>query len=138
MAATTVARRTAIRLPSWRAEVVVLVAAAALLAYLTVVPLAMLVLGALSATGSALDFQLTTRYLERVLTDQASVELLLNSLIYAGGAAALAFVLGTAVAWAVERTDVPARSLWYGIALVPRSRKPRQRVGPTRGRPSAA
>ena len=107
------------RLPPWRAEVVILVAAAALLGYLIVVPLAMLVLGALSASGSALDFQLTTRYLERVLTDQASLELLANSLMYAGGAAALAFTLGTAVAWAVERTNIPARSLWYGLALVP-------------------
>src|SRR5437867_771253 len=119
MAATTVARRTAVRLPSWRAEVIVLVAAAALLAYLTVIPLAMLVLGAMSASGSALDFQFTTRFLERVLTDQASLELLANSVMYAGGAAALAFALGTAVAWTVERTNIPGRSLWYGLALVP-------------------
>ena len=119
MAATTVARRMAVRLPSWRAEVIVLVAAAALLAYLTVIPLAMLVLGAMSASGSALDFQFTTRFLERVLTDQASLELLANSVIYAGGAAALAFALGTAVAWTVERTNIPGRSLWYGLALVP-------------------
>src|SRR5213083_94444 len=119
MAATTVARRTAVRLPFWRAEVIVLVAAAALLAYLTVIPLAMLVLGAVSASGSALDFQFTTRFLERVLTDQASLELLANSVMYAGGAAALAFALGTAVAWTVERTNIPGRSLWYGLALVP-------------------
>src|SRR5438034_11794287 len=119
MAATTVARRMAVRLPSWRAEVIVLVAAAALLAYLTVIPLAMLVLGAVSASGSALDFQFTTRYLERVLTDQASLELMANSVTYAGGSAALAFAIGTGMAWAIERTNVPARSLWYGIALVP-------------------
>ena len=119
MAATTVARRAGMRIPAWRADIVVAGAAALLLAYLTVVPLAMLLLGAVSASGSALDFQFTTRYLERVLTDQASIELLANSLVYAGGAAALAFALGTAAAWAVERTNIPARSLWYGLALVP-------------------
>jgi iron(III) transport system permease protein len=119
MATTTAARRAGIRLPAWRADVVIVGIAALLLAYLTVVPLAMLVLGAVSASGSALDFQFTTRYLERVLTDQASLELLANSLMYAGGSAALAFAIGTGVAWAVERTNVPARSLWYGIALVP-------------------
>src|SRR5256886_2525943 len=119
MAATTVARRAGMRIPAWRADIVVAGAAALLLAYLTVVPLAMLLLGAVSASGSALDFQFTTRYLERVVTDQASLELLANSLIYAGGAAALAFALGTAAAWAVERTNIPARSLWYGLALVP-------------------
>lgn len=119
MATTTAARRAGIRLPAWRADIAIVGVAALLLAYLTVVPLAMLVLGAVSASGSALDFQFTTRYLERVLTDQASLELLANSLIYASGSAALAFAIGTGVAWAVERTNVPARSLWYGIALVP-------------------
>src|SRR5258706_556701 len=119
MATTTAARRAGIRFPAWRADVAIVGIAALLLAYLTVVPLAMLVLGALSASGSALDFQFTTRYLERVLTDQASLELLANSLMYASGSAALAFAIGTGVAWAVERTNVPARSLWYGIALVP-------------------
>jgi iron(III) transport system permease protein len=119
MATTTVARRAGNRHPAWRADIAIVGVAALLLAYLTVVPLAMLVLGAVSASGSALDFQFTTRYVERVLTDQASLELLANSLIYAGGSAALAFAIGTGVAWAVERTNVPARSLWYGIALVP-------------------
>jgi iron(III) transport system permease protein len=119
MTATTVARRAGLRLPAWRAEVAVAAVAILVLGYLTLIPLAMLVLGAVSASGSALDFQFTTRYLERVLTDQASLELLGNSLLYAGGAAALAFVLGTAVAWAVERTNIPGRSLWYGLALVP-------------------
>ncbi len=119
MATTTVARRAGIRLPAWRADVAIVAVAALLLAYLTVVPLVMLLLGAVSASGSALDFQFTTRYLERVLTDQASLELLANSVMYAGGSAALAFAIGTGVAWAIERTNVPARSLWYGIALVP-------------------
>src|SRR2546428_3616129 len=119
MATTTVARRAGIRLPAWRADVAIVAVAALLLAYLTVVPLVMLLLGAISASGSALDFQFTTRYLERVFTDQASLELLANSVMYAGGSAALAFGIGTGVAWAIERTNVPARSLWYGIALVP-------------------
>jgi iron(III) transport system permease protein len=119
MATTTVARRAGIRIPAWRANVAIVAVAALLLAYLTVVPLAMLVLGAISKSGTALDFQFTTRYLELVLTDQASLELLANSLMYAGGAAAVAFAVGTGVAWAVERTNVPLRSLWYGIALVP-------------------
>ncbi|HEV8469900.1 MAG TPA: iron ABC transporter permease [Candidatus Limnocylindria bacterium] len=119
MATTTVARRAGIRFPAWRAEVVVVGAAAVLLSYLTLVPLAMLLLGSVSGGASVLDFQLTLRNFQRVLTDQASLELLANSLLYGAGAATLAFVIGTAVAWAVERTDVPGRSLWYGIALVP-------------------
>ena len=119
MTATTIARRAGIRLPAWRADAVLIGAAALLLGYLTIVPLAMLLLGAVSASGSALDFQFTTKYIERVLTDQASLELLANSVMYASGAAALAFAIGTGVAWAVERSNIPARSLWYGLALVP-------------------
>ncbi|TME28766.1 MAG: iron ABC transporter permease [Chloroflexi bacterium] len=113
------ARRMALRAPSLRADVVLVGVAVAVLAYLTVVPLAMLLLGAVSRGGSILDFRFTTQWLERVLTDDTSVELLFNSVIYAAGAAVVAFAVGTAVAWAVERTDVPLRSLWYGIALVP-------------------
>ncbi len=113
------ARRVALRAPSLRADVVLVGLAIVVLAYLTVVPLAMLLLGAVSRGGSILDFRFTTQWLERVLTDDTSVELLFNSVVYAAGAAVVAFAVGTAVAWAVERTDVPLRSLWYGIALVP-------------------
>jgi iron(III) transport system permease protein len=103
----------------WRVEFVIVVVAALLLGYLTVVPLAMLLLGSLSATGTALDFEFTLRHFQRVLTDQASLELLSNSLLYGIGSALLAFAIGTCVAWAVERSDIPGRSIWYGLALVP-------------------
>ena len=119
MAATTVARRAGIRIPAWRAEVLIVGAAALLLGYLTVVPLAMLLLGSLSSGSSALDFRFTVQNFQRVLTDQASVELLANSVIYGFGSALLAFAIGTGIAWAVERSDVGGRSIWYGIALVP-------------------
>ncbi len=106
-------------LPRWRADVVVVGVTALVLVYLTLVPLAMLVLGSVSAGASALDFNFTLRNLERVLTDTASLELLGTSLAYAGGSAIFAFAVGTAMAWVVERSDVPARNLWYGVALVP-------------------
>jgi len=113
------ARRPAVRMPAWRADVAVVGLAVGLLVYLTLVPLAMLLLGAVSPTGTPTDLKFTTRWIERVLTDQVSLELLLNSVLYAGGSALLAFVIGTGIAWSVERSNVPFRSLWYGIALVP-------------------
>ena len=82
MATTTVARRAGIRLPAWRADVAIVAVAALLLAYLTVVPLVMLLLGAVSASGSALDFQFTTRYLERVLTDGSTMAVCLGRSTY--------------------------------------------------------
>ena len=119
MAATTVARRAGIRLPAWRADVLIVGAAALLLGYLTIVPLAMLLLGSLSSGSSALDFQFTLQNYQRALTDQASLELLANSVMYGVGSALFAFAIGTGVAWAVERSDIPGRSIWYGLALVP-------------------
>src|SRR5437870_1761419 len=100
------ARRGLHLVPRFRGEVVLLVAAVAALSYLTIIPLAMLVLGAFSRGGSLLDFRFTTQWLERVLTDETSVELLFNSVVYALGSAVVAFSVGTAVASAVERTNV--------------------------------
>jgi iron(III) transport system permease protein len=119
MATGSLARRAGIRVPALSAQTLVVGAVSLLLGYLTVVPLTMLLLGSVSAGSSLLDLQLTLRNFQRVLTDQASLELLANSLLYGAGSAALAFVVGTGVAWAVERTDIPGRSLWYGLALVP-------------------
>lgn len=119
LAAATVPRRAAFPRIVWRADVAIIVAAVLVLAYLTLVPLAMLVLGAVSSTGSVLDGELTLRHFERVLTDRAAVELLASSFAFSAGAAIFAFTVGTAMAWAVERSDVPARSLWYGVALIP-------------------
>lgn len=119
MAATTVARRAGIRFPAWRADILIVGAASLLLGYLTVFPLLMLLVGSISESGRALELDLTLRHYARVLTDRASLELLANSLLYGVGSALLAFVIGTGVAWAVERSDIPGRSLWYGLALVP-------------------
>lgn len=41
-----------------------------------------------------------------------------NSLVFAGGTAALTFALGLLVGWVVERTDAPGRELWHSLALM--------------------
>ena len=101
------------------ADRLLLVMCVLLLVYLTVVPLVMLVLGSLSSTGRVLEGELTLRHFERVARDREALGLLLTSVLYAMGTTVLAFAIGTAVAWAVERTDVPLRSLWWALALVP-------------------
>ena len=101
------------------ADRLVLVVCVLILVYLTVVPLVMLLLGSLSSTGRVLEGELTLRHFERVVRDREALGLLLTSVLYATGTTVLAFAIGTAVAWAVERTDVPLRSLWWALALVP-------------------
>ena len=46
------------------------------------------------------------------------LRLFANSLIYALGTALVTFVIGTFVAWAVERTDAPGRTLFHNLALL--------------------
>src|SRR5579864_6780047 len=41
-----------------------------------------------------------------------------NSLIYALGTAVVTFLIGGFVAWAVERTDAPGRTLFHNLALL--------------------
>ncbi|HET8568976.1 MAG TPA: iron ABC transporter permease [Candidatus Limnocylindria bacterium] len=120
MAAPDLATRRAgsLRLPALRVDTLVLIAVSLFIAYLTLIPLGMLVLGSVSE-GGVLGGDLTFRHFARVLTDANSVELLMTSFGYSLGAAGVAFVLGTAMAWVVERSDVPYRNVWYGLALVP-------------------
>ncbi len=113
------ARSAGLHVPALRADALLVAAAVLLLAYLTLVPLGMLLLGSVTSGGALLLGDLTLRHFQRVLTDSSSLELLATSFVYGAGAAALAFAIGTAMAWVVERSDVPARHVWYGLALVP-------------------
>ncbi len=51
-------------------------------------------------------------------------ELLLNTLALIGAATLLAAVIGTALAWCIERTDLPGRRLWAVLAAVPLAMPP--------------
>lgn len=51
--------------------------------------------------------------------DSQSAEMLRNSLLFAVGAAVLALVLGTALAYIQVRTDTPFKALFFAASLVP-------------------
>jgi iron(III) transport system permease protein len=86
------------------------------LGWLTVVPIARLVVGSLSdpLTG---DFTLANY--ARVYASPSTWDLLKNSILFALGSCAIAFVIGTALAWIIERTDTPWRRVFYIVAVVP-------------------
>src|SRR5262245_54975544 len=48
-----------------------------------------------------------------------NVRLFTNSLQFAAGAATLALVVGTALAWINERTNTPFKTLSYALAIIP-------------------
>lgn len=89
-------------------------AAALLLVYLVVFPLVMLVRNSFEVeTGLGFD-----NYVEGYSSAETWA-LILNSMIFAVGSAALAFVMGATLAWIVVRTNVPGGNWFFTLNLIP-------------------
>lgn len=97
---------------------IVPVAAAILLGYLTIFPLAMLLLGSISVEGEVTKGLTLDNYIE-TYRDTRTYSLLANSVLYALGSSLLALSLGTALAWIVERTNTPGRRWFFALSLIP-------------------
>jgi iron(III) transport system permease protein len=93
--------------------------AIALVAYLTLVPLLMLIYGSLQSgqPGEPADFTLKN-YLT-LLGKWRLVPAFLNSLIFSFGASFLTFAGGLYLAWMTERTNIPWKGALYAMVLVP-------------------
>jgi iron(III) transport system permease protein len=95
------------------------VAGAALLAYLAVFPLFMLLLGSFQAEVAPREFVYTIENYVNAYASAHTYRTFANSVAFAVGAALVAFVLGTALAWLMERTNVPLGQWFVPIAVVP-------------------
>ena len=98
----------ATRSPGRRAPLA-LVTAAAIVGVAAVVPLAYLVLRALSADADA----------RALVPLGTTVELVVDTALLAIGVVAAALVVGVPMAWLVVRTDLPGRRLWGLAASLP-------------------
>lgn len=87
------------------------------LGWLTFVPVMRLIAGSFTASEQPGVFTLANYV--RVFSDPLTYELFANSLIFALGSCALSLVLGTTLAWIIERTDTPFRRFFYTVTLVP-------------------
>src|SRR5262245_60777651 len=96
-----------------RAEHVVMAGAALALVVLVALPLAFLVGGSL--TG---DDGLTLAHFRDAVSSRLYVQALRNSLILGAATAALSVAVGLPLAWAVSRTDVPAKRFVHLTAVV--------------------
>ena len=102
------------------AKWLVIGACVALAVYLGVVPLGFLVWQSFLTPQSAAHAAVFT--LGNYRTAYASAEtwiLFWNSLKFAAGAASLAFVVGTALAWMNERTNTPFKGLFFALSVIP-------------------
>jgi iron(III) transport system permease protein len=90
-----------------------------LVAYLTVIPVGMLVVGAFKEGDPGVAGAFTLQHLIDAYADPTIYPLFLNSASYALGTAIVSFIIGTALAWIIERTNTPLKSLFYSLTLVP-------------------
>jgi iron(III) transport system permease protein len=84
--------------------------------FLVLAPLTFLVLGSFSTARLPGDFSLDTLGLVnyiKVYADPGTIDLFINTIIYVGGSAALGLVLAVALAWLVERTNMPGKLFLY-------------------------
>ncbi len=84
--------------------------------FLVAAPLSFLILGSFSTARLPTDFSLSTMGLVnyiKVYSDPGTIELFVNTVIYVAGSTALGLVLAVSLAWLVERTNMPGKTLVY-------------------------
>ena len=92
---------------------------AGVLLYLAVLPLFMLLMGSFQMEVAPREFVTTLKNYQNAYASQYTYSTFKNSLIFAAGSAGLGFLLGTILAWLVERTNTPLRVIFVPIAVVP-------------------
>src|SRR5882757_6958400 len=95
-----------------------------LLAYLVLLPLALVVLSSFRPGGFPLDPGFTLRNYVTAYGDPGFPTLLGATLLFAIGSSSVALVLGVALAWLVERSDLPGREALRGLVLLPMATPP--------------
>jgi len=102
--------------PKW----LIIGACVALTLYLGVVPLGFLLWQSFFTPQTASQAaELTLGNYREAYTSAQTWVLFWNSLQFAAGTAALAFCLGTLLAWMNERTNTPCKSLFFALSLIP-------------------
>jgi iron(III) transport system permease protein len=107
------------RLSSLSVQQVLLASVLLVVGLLTLLPLILLLLGAVTVgRPSEPGFQFTLDNLVRAYTNDAVWGAAVNTLVYSVGVSAVAVILGTFLAWAVERTNMPFRNLVFILTVV--------------------
>ena len=96
----------------------------AVLAYLVVIPIALMLLSSVRPGGFPLDAGLTLRHYAAVYGDPGFPALLWATLEFGIGSSVVALVVGLGLAWLIERTDLPARNSFRVLILLPMATPP--------------
>ncbi len=92
--------------------------------YLIGVPLAMLVFAALRGPADHLPFEpgahWTLEHIRALFTDPIIyARILPDTFVFVAGTVMLVFAIAFALAWLIERTDLPGREIWFSLVLFP-------------------
>jgi iron(III) transport system permease protein len=90
-----------------------------IIAYLTILPLVMLIYGSFKSSPPGLPGHFTLTNYAALLRRPEMIASIKNSLIFGLGTSSLAFVGGVYLAWVTERTNMPLKKVVYGSILVP-------------------
>jgi len=93
--------------------------AAAVMAYLTLVPLVMLIYGSVKSGPPGAPGHFTAKNYLALFANWRLAGALFNSLVFSTGSSLLAFAGGLYLAWITERSNVPWRRTIYACVLVP-------------------
>jgi iron(III) transport system permease protein len=100
------------------------IAAGFLLAYLVVVPLALMAVSSFRPGGFPLDPGWTLANYETVYGAANFPRLVRTTLLFALGSTLMALTLGVALAWLIERTDLPLRGALRAAVILPMATPP--------------
>jgi iron(III) transport system permease protein len=95
-----------------------------LVAALTLAPLFTLLIGSFRPDGLPSSPGWTFEHYLEVWGTARIWRLLANSLVFAGASTLVAIVLGGALSWLIERTDLPARNVFRAMILMPMATPP--------------
>jgi iron(III) transport system permease protein len=104
---------------SMRPQYILVALAAVVIAYLTLIPLAMLLYGSVKSGPPGVPGELTVRNYLALLQNWRLAGALWNSVIFSMGSSFLAFTGGLYLAWMTERTNLPWRGAVYTCVLIP-------------------
>ena len=99
---------------------VIIAVSVATIAYLALVPLGFLLWQSFFTPRTAAKAaKFTLDNYRTAYTSPETLGLFVNSLLYAMGSAAFAFLVGTVLAWMNERTNTPFKTLFFALSLIP-------------------
>jgi ABC-type Fe3+ transport system permease subunit len=105
--------------PILRSDTLLIGLAIAVVAYLTVIPLVMLLYGSFKNSPPGVAGAFTLANYANLLKGSEMIIAFQNSAIFSLGSSLLAFVGGVCLAWMTERSNMPLKKVVYAFVLVP-------------------